>query len=155
MKFQRWLIAACLWILVVAAQAGSALAQQGSGSPSIRIDGPWVRESPIGASSGGGYMVIINSGSQGDRLISAQSSAARTIELKQVVYVDEAQKTRDVPNGIEIPPNSHVRLRWESYFLLFVDLKQPFAPFRPFEASLNFEKSGPITVQFDVRPRMP
>jgi periplasmic copper chaperone A len=152
MKFKRLLIGSCAAMVMGMAGGGEVLAQHGA-SEAIKIEHAWVRETPIGGSSGGGYLVIANTGSEADKLISAESSVAKSIELKQVVYVGEALRTRDVSDGIEIPPKSSVQLRWESYYLLFVDLKEPFARFQHVEASLNFEKAGQVKVRFEVRPR--
>lgn len=152
MKFKRLLIGFCAAMMVGAIGSDEVLAQQGA-SGAIKIEHAWVRETPIGGSSGGGYLVIANTGSEADKLVSAESAVAKSIELRQVVYVDDTFRTRDVSDGIEIPPKSSVQLRWESYHLLFVDLKEPFARHQHVEASLKFERAGPVKVRFEVRPR--
>lgn len=134
---------------VVVAQAETGGQQAGP----IKIYDAWVRESPIGGSSGGGYMKIVNTGSEPDRLIGAQSPVSDKIVLNEMVHVGDRFLMRTVDNGIVIPAGASVRLRLESYLLLFVGLKEPFAPDKNFEVSLNFEKAGRVTVPFEVKPR--
>ena len=154
MKFKRSLIKPWIAMVLIAVAGANGAVAQTSESGSIRIEGAWVRETPIGGNSGGGYMWIVNSSSEPDRLVAAESSAAESIELKQVSYVGDVMQTRDLQNGIEIPAKGEIRLRWDASYLLFVGLKEPFAPRQTIEASLNFEKAGTIKVQFGVRPRV-
>ena len=154
MKVKRSLMVSCVAMALAVVAGVSGAAAQTSDNGAIRIEGAWVRETPIGGNSGGGYMWIVNSGSEPDRLVGAESSAAKSVQLKQVSYVGDVMQTRDLENGIEIPANGEIRLRWDSSYLLFVDLKEPFAPRQTVEASLNFEKAGTVKVQFGVRPRV-
>jgi copper(I)-binding protein len=120
---------------------------------SIKVSDPWVRETPIGGRSGGGYMRITNAGDQADRLVKVESAVANRIEVREVVETGGGVQMRALPNGLEIPPGT-TYLRWESYHLLFADLKEPFKPDQPFEALLHFKKAGAVAVQFHIRPRM-
>ena len=125
-----------------------------SGRDDIQVDDAWVRESPLGGNSGGGYMRIVNNGKEADRLLSATSPVAKSIVLKQMSYVGDTLQTRELPKGIEIAAGETVLMRWEAYHLLFVGLKEPFKRDGTFEAVLNFEKAGEVTVKFGVRPRV-
>ena len=69
-------------------------------------------------------------------------------------YVGDTLQTRELPKGIEIAAGETVLMRWEAYHLLFVGLKEPFKRDGTFEAVLNFEKAGDVTVTFGVRPRV-
>ena len=153
MSIRRSLLGFCAAIAVVAAGLVANPAKSSS-EPAIKIDGPWVRESPIGGTSGGGYMRISNTGNESDRLLGAESSVAKSIVLQEMTYVDDKLLTRKLPNGIEIPAGKIIQLQWNAYHLLFEGLKAPFAPFTHIEASLNFEKAGRIPVRFHVRPRV-
>jgi periplasmic copper chaperone A len=139
---------------VVAAAGLVANPAQSISEPAIKIEFPWVRETPIGGTSGGGYMRIENSGKEADRLLSAESPAAKSIVLQEITYVDDKLLTRTLPKGIEIPPEKIVQLQWNASHLLFEGLKEPFAPYTHIEATLNFEKAGRVPVRFIVRPRV-
>src|SRR4051812_47009936 len=51
---------------------------------SLRIEHPWTRATPKGASVGGGYMKITNTGSEPDRLISGSSSISGRFEVHEM-----------------------------------------------------------------------
>ena len=156
MRIRHTLFSICAALAVFAVDVDGALAGNSASSANsdIKVDDAWVRETPLGGSSGGGYVRIMNTGKEADRLIGAQSSAAQSIVLKQTTYVGEALQTRELPGGIEIAPGQSVLMRWEAYHLLFVGLKEPFKRDGEIEALLNFEKAGPITILFKVRPRV-
>ena len=153
MSIRRSLLAFGAAIVVFAAGLTGNPAKSSS-EPAIKIEGPWVRETPIGGTSGGGYMRIINSGKESDRLLGAESSVAQSIVLQEITYVDQTLRTRTLPNGIEIPPEKIVQLQWNASHLLFEGLKAPFSPYTYIEATLIFEKAGRIPVRFIVRPRV-
>jgi copper(I)-binding protein len=152
MSIRRWLLASCAAIVAAAGLVGNPA--KGSSEPAIKIEGAWVRESPIGGNSGGGYMRIVNTGKEADRLISAESSVAQSVVLQEMTYVGDNLQTRTLAKGVEIPPGKIVQLQWNSSHLLFQGLKAPFVPFTRVEAALNFEKAGRVPVEFHVRPRI-
>ncbi len=172
MKNRHWLFAFCGALALVAASLQQGLAVGGNGGsggggrsggsggvfdglgPGIRIVDAWVRESPLGSRLGGGYMRIVNSGPEADRLIGAESPIADKVVLKEMTFINGEPGIRTVPKGIEIPANAVTYLRVESYYLQFEGLKEPFAIDRWYAATLNFEKAGPIEVTFGVWPRM-
>jgi len=155
MKIRHSLLVFCAALAVVVAGVWGSPAKSGTFDVGpIRIDDAWVRESPIGAESGGGYMRIVNVGKDADRLLGAESAVSRSVVLKEMSYVGDKLQTRALPDGIEIPPGANIRFRWEAYHLLFVDLKEPFDRDKEYEASLKFEKAGDVTVKFRVKPRV-
>jgi periplasmic copper chaperone A len=153
MSIRRSLLSLCAAIAAVAAGLMGNPAKSSS-EPVIKVESAWVRETPLGGTSGGGYMRIENTGNESDRLLSAESSAAESIVLQEITYVDDKLRTRSLTKGIEIPPNKVITLQWNSSHLLFAGLKAPFAPHTRIEATLNFEKAGRIPVEFYVRPRV-
>jgi periplasmic copper chaperone A len=59
-------------------------------------------------------------------------------------------KMRPVSGGLEIKPGETVELKPSSFHLMIMDLKQQIENGKPFKASLNFEKAGPVEIQFNV-----
>ena len=47
---------------------------------SLKISAPWARATPKGASVGGGYMTITNTGTASDRLIGGSTDVAGTLK---------------------------------------------------------------------------
>jgi copper(I)-binding protein len=139
-------------IVVAAGLVGNPA--KSSSEPALKIHSAWVRETPLGGTSGGGYMRIENLSNEVDRLLSAESSVSNSIVLQEITYNDEKLLTRSLPKGIEIPANKIITLQWNAFHLFFAGLKAPFAPHTRFEVALNFEKAGRIPVEFYVRPRV-
>ena len=55
-----------------------------------------------------------------------------------------------MPDGLEIKAGETVELKSGGYHLMFMDIKQPLKAGDTFKATLQFEKSGPLEVSFDV-----
>jgi hypothetical protein len=63
---------------------------------------------------------------------------------------DGVMKMRPLPNGLEIKPGETVELKSGGYHLMLMDLKQSLKPGDTFTATLQFEKAGPLEVNFSV-----
>jgi len=78
---------------------------------SLKIDHPWSRATPKGATVAGAYMKITNSGTTPDRLTGGVTEAAQTFELHEMSMNGGVMKMRELPNGIEIPPGATIELK--------------------------------------------
>ena len=117
---------------------------------SLKIDHPWARATPKGASVGGGYMKITNSGATPDRLVSGKTDVASRFEIHEMSMDNGVMKMRPVVQGIEIKPGQTIELKPGSYHVMFVGLKKPLAQGEPVKATLVFEKAGKVDVTFTV-----
>jgi periplasmic copper chaperone A len=115
----------------------------------LKIETPWARATPKGASVGAGYLTIENDGATADRLtgVTVDFAAAQVHEMKMNKGVMEM---REVVGGLEIPAHKTVTLRPGGYHLMFVDLKHPLVKGETFKATLTFEHAGPATVDFPI-----
>ena len=134
----------------VLALATNLAAAQEFKAGSIEIDNPWSRATPKGAKVAAGYLVIKNSGTDPDRLVGGTSPAAGKVEVHEMSMDKGVMKMRPVSGGLEIKPGETVELKPGSFHLMMMDLKQQIDKGKPFKASLNFEKAGPIEVEFTV-----
>src|SRR5262249_16359064 len=75
---------------------------------SLKINHPWSRATPKGASVAGGYMKITNNGATPDRLTGGTTEAAKKFEIHEMSMDGGVMKMRELPNGIEIPPGATV-----------------------------------------------
>ena len=119
---------------------------------SIDVSGPWARATPKGAAVGGGYMKITNEGTAPDRLIGGSSDVSKTLEVHEMTEANGVMKMRPVKGGLEIKPGQTVELHPGSYHVMFTGLKKPLKPGDHVKTTLNFEKAGKVTVDFDVMP---
>jgi copper(I)-binding protein len=129
------------------AMAGSATFKLGD----LTVTSPWTRATPGGAKIAGGYLKITNNGTLVDRFAGAKSDATDHVEIHEMSMSDGVMKMRPLPNGLEIKPGETVELKSGGYHLMFMDLKQPLKAGDAFKATLQFEKAGPLEVNFSVR----
>ena len=117
---------------------------------SIEIKHPWARATPKGSEVAGGYMTLINTGSEPDRLIGGSNTVAGKFEIHEMSMDGGVMKMRMLPKGIEIKPGQTVELKPGSYHLKFVGLKAPFEEGKRVKGTLQFEKAGTVEVEYAV-----
>jgi copper(I)-binding protein len=132
---------------------GGRSAMQGSATfklGDLAVTSPWTRATPGGARIAGGYLKIINNGTTPDRFVGAKSDMTDRVEIHEMSMSDGVMKMRPLPNGLEIKPGETVELKSGGYHLMFMDLKQPLKQGDTLKATLQFEKAGPLDVNFNV-----
>ena len=117
---------------------------------SIEIKHPWARATPKGSEVAGGYMTLINTGSEPDRLIGGSNAAAGKFEIHEMSMDGGVMKMRMLPKGLEIKPGQTVEFKPGSYHLMFIGLKQPFERGKRVKGTLQFEKAGTVDVEYAV-----
>jgi copper(I)-binding protein len=117
----------------------------------LTVTSPWTRATPGGAKIAGGYLKITNNGTSADRFVGAKSEPTDHVEIHEMSMTDGVMKMRPLPNGLEIKPGETVELKSGGYHLMFMDIKQPLKSGDTFKATLQFEKAGPLDVNFSVR----
>jgi periplasmic copper chaperone A len=116
------------------------------------VTSPWTRATPGGAKIAGGYLKIANNGKTADRFLGAKSGPTDHVEIHEMSMNDGVMKMRPLPDGgLEIKPGETVELKSGGYHLMFMDLTQPLKQGDTFRATLQFEKAGPLDVNFSVR----
>jgi copper(I)-binding protein len=135
------LFAACM---VTSAQAADVTAG------SLKISAPWARATPHGASVGGGYVTVTNTGTTPDRLLGGSTAVASRLEVHEMSMDNGVMKMRPVVGGIEIAPGQMVKLDPSGYHIMFVGVKQPLKEGEHFKATLDFAKAGKVEVDFTV-----
>lgn len=136
--------------LIALSWTGAAAQEYRSGS--IVIVNPWSRATPPSAQVGGGYLSIVNSGAEGDRLIAVRSPVARRVEVHEMKMDGSIMRMRAVENGLVIPAKTTVNLESGGYHLMFIELAAGFVKGAQIPATLVFEKAGDIDVVLEVLP---
>jgi copper(I)-binding protein len=174
-------LAALLAVVVIAGacSSGSGSGSAGAGSAgagTIEISGAWARTSPMVAGAGAAYMVIKNTGSEADVLVSASSPAAKTTEVHETYKVEEspaasmdggmASPAASMDGGmgsggammgmrriesLEIPAGGTVELKPGSYHVMLIELVAPLKAGEKIDITLTFEKAGEIKVTAEVK----
>ena len=117
---------------------------------SLKIDHPWARATPKGASVGGGYMKITNTGTAPDRLVGGTTDISRRFEVHEMKMEDGVMKMRPVVSGIEIKPGQTVTFDPSGYHVMFVGLNEQLMQGGHFKATLQFANAGKVDVDFTI-----
>lgn len=118
---------------------------------SLKIGQPWSRATPAGAKVAAGYLTIVNTGREADRLTGGTFAEAGRAEVHEMSTENGVMKMRPVPGGgLEIKPGQTVALKPGGYHMMFMDLKSPLKQGERVSGTLVFEKAGPVPVEFEV-----
>jgi periplasmic copper chaperone A len=116
----------------------------------LKLTAAWARATPKGATVGGGYFTITNTGNAADRLVGGGSDVSNRFEIHEMSMDKGVMKMREITSGIEIKPGQTIRFEPSGYHIMFVGLKQPLKEGDHVKATLQFEKAGNASVDFVV-----
>jgi periplasmic copper chaperone A len=133
----------CISLLLVA-----ACVPAGGG---VIVKDAFARASPTGAETGGAFATIVNNGQAADKLISASSSAAKTVELHETVDENGVMKMVHHPEGWEIPAGGTLVLKPGGKHIMLIGLIAPLEVGKKIQMTLNFEKAGAQTIDVPVK----
>jgi copper(I)-binding protein len=114
----------------------------------IDIGHPYARPTREGQMVGAGYLKLANKGPV-DRLVSATSPAAGSVEIHSMSMEGDVMKMRQI-DAIEIATGQTVELKPGGYHLMLMGLKAPLKVGEKFPLTLKFEKSGEVVVTVNV-----
>jgi hypothetical protein len=116
----------------------------------LEIGHPWARATPPTAPTGGGYLSIKNTGTEPDRLVSASSPAAETVQVHEMKMEGNVMRMRPLEGPLEIKPGETVTLAPGGLHMMMMGLKAPFKQGERVPLTLVFEKAGKIDVELHV-----
>lgn len=122
---------------------------------SLELKHPWSAKAPPVAPVLGGYLTIVNTGKEADRLVGGTTPAAERLELHESTLVDGVARMRPAKQGIGIPAGETVNLQPGGAHIMLVNPRQRPAEGEKFKATLEFEKAGPVEVEFVVQAKTP
>ena len=117
----------------------------------LMIHNPVARETAPGAKVGAGYLMIKNIGSASDTLIGGSAIFAGKVEIHTMRMENQVMKMQPLEGGLEIPPNTSVKLMPGGNHIMFMRLKNPLKAGEQQQATLEFAKAGKVEVTFDVK----
>ncbi|MGE0210713.1 MAG: copper chaperone PCu(A)C [Parvibaculaceae bacterium] len=116
----------------------------------LEIVHPWARATPAVAKTAAGYLTVINSGTEADRLVGIECGCAAAAMLHETKVENDVASMRHV-EAVEIPPGGTVKLAPGGIHVMFVGLTAPFKEEDRLDATLLFEKAGRVPVEFYVQ----
>jgi periplasmic copper chaperone A len=150
--------------LVVVLLMGMLAACGAPSGPNIRAKDVWARPAVAmmdsGQSSGEGmgtagtgaiFMRLVNEGKEPDRLVGGKTDAAKALEVHETVMEGDVMKMQMLANGLEVPAQGNVLLKPGSYHIMLIGLQRDLKVGDKVTVVLQFEKSGTMTVEAEVR----
>lgn len=119
----------------------------------MRIVQPFARATAPGQPAAAAYLTIENKGGQKDRLISASTPAAKSVELHTMSRDGDVMRMRQV-DDIPVDAGSSVAMKpGEGYHLMLLGLAAPLAKNASFPMTVVFEKAGKAEISVQVLDR--
>lgn len=118
----------------------------------LQIIHPHIPQPAASAKAAGGFMAIVNSGTEPDRLLGVESGIAAKSEVHESKVDANGVGTMAHVDFIEIPPGGTVSLEHGGYHVMFMGLTGPLTEGEMHKATLIFEKAGRVEVEFQVDP---
>ena len=119
-------------------------------SSDIAVSLAWTRAVGATAPTAVGYLTLRNRGANPDRLISAETPAARAVEIHEQRMEEGVTRMRPLPDGIPIPPGETVTLGPGGTHLMLVGPTRALARGERVPLTLHFERAGQIRVELSV-----
>jgi hypothetical protein len=111
----------------------------------LAIDHPYATPTRPGMTTGAVYFrAIRNDGTEPDRLLSARTPVAASVELHRMEMDGDVMRMRAV-SAIELPAKTEVRLRHSmanGHHLMLLGLKAPMKDGDRFAVTLSFQRAG-------------
>lgn len=116
----------------------------------LEIKHPHIPQPAASAKAAGGFMTIINTGTEPDRLISIESGIAAKSEVHESKVDANGVGTMTHIDALEVPAGGTVTLEHGGYHVMFMGLTAPLTEGTLHKATLIFEKAGRVEVEFSI-----
>jgi len=117
----------------------------------VLVKDAYARSAGKTAKTGAAFMMIMNHGSENDRLIDVTSDVAKRVELHtHKENGDGVMQMLHVEEGFAIPAGEMHPLKRGGDHVMFIGLNQPFEQGDMIPVTLVFEKAGEVTVEIPV-----
>lgn len=116
----------------------------------VTIVEPWSRALPPNAPNGAAYFRVENGGGESDRIVSARTDIADTVEIHTHEMDGGMMKMRRV-ESVVVPAGGEARFKPHGLHLMLFGLKEPLAGGTSYALTVVFEKAGEVDVSVDVK----
>lgn len=138
-----------LTLALAAALLASAAQAHSFAVGALDIGHPWSRPAAQGG-NGAGFLSVTSKSKADDRLVSASSPVATRVEIHESMIMGGKAMMHPRPGGMPVPAGRKAEMKPGSWHLMFIGLKRPLAIGERFPATLTFEKTGKVQVEFVV-----
>jgi copper(I)-binding protein len=117
----------------------------------LAISSAWARATPPGAETGAVYLTIENHGEADDRIVSAASPVARSVEPHQAIEEDGMVKMRPLTDPL-VPAGGKLEMQPGGTHMMLVGLSAPLRAGERIPLTLVFEAAGAVTLDLQIAP---
>lgn len=135
-----------LFFILIFTTACSNNSEENNG---ILINNVWARPALAGNNSAA-YFVIENNLKESEKLLSVESTIAEISEIHLSSNVDGVMKMAK-QEFVEIKSGSTLEFKPMSYHIMLINLNRDLNVGDQFNLTLNFEKSGSLDIQVEIR----
>jgi len=122
----------------------------------LEITAAAIKAMTPGQPVGGGFLTIVNHGTQEDRLVSITIAAgARTVELHDMAMNNDVMTMRKITDGLPLPAGQTVEMKPGGLHMMIMGVKAPFKAGNTVHAVLQFEKAGKLDIDIPVKDMRP
>jgi copper(I)-binding protein len=152
-------LAALLVLMLVAACSQGPAASQGISGQNV-----WARPAKMmagdaaqgnamqhGGATSAVYMTLNNPSAASDRLISAQTDVAHSVEIHETRMEGDVMRMQQVEDGIETPAGGQVELKPGGLHIMLIGLTRDLNVGDTFPVTLKFASGATLTVEAEVR----
>ena len=118
----------------------------------LQIIHPHIPQPAASAKAAGGFMAIVNHGTEPDRLLGVESAIAMKSDVHESRVDANGVGTMQHVDFIDIPPGGTVNLEHGDYHIMFMGLAGPLTEGELHKATLIFERAGRVEVEFQIDP---
>lgn len=130
--------------------AQSTQSTQSTQAGPIRVDQARARPTVNGQVSAAAYLRIENKGKSGDKLISASSPIAKTVEIHTMSMEGNVMKMREV-GQLDLKPQTTIDMQpGAGYHIMLIGLTEPLKAGDKFPLTLVFDKAGKTGISVEV-----
>ncbi|MCX7288393.1 MAG: copper uptake system-associated protein [Rhodobacterales bacterium] len=118
----------------------------------LQIIHPHIPQPAASAKAAGGFMAIVNNGTEPDRLIGIESDIAAKSEVHESKVDAAGIGTMTHVDALEIPAGQTVSLEHGGYHIMFMGLTGTLTEGEMYKATLIFERTGRVEIEFMIDP---
>lgn len=116
----------------------------------LELNGPFTRATLPNAPVAGGFLTIVNTGAEDDRLIAVSADFAKDGQIHEMAMQGDVMKMRQLDEGLVIPAGGSVTLEPGGLHMMFMGLTQPLVEGETAPVTLTFEKAGTVTLDLHI-----
>lgn len=120
----------------------------------LQIIHPHIPQPAATAKSAGGYMSIVNNGTEPERLIGVETGIAAKAEVHESRVDANGVGTMEHVEFVEIPPGETVSLERGGSHIMLMGLAGSLKEGEAHKATLIFERAGRVEIEFHIDPPM-